>query len=188
MAEVIVETARLVLRRWRDHDFAPWLEHLNTPQVKAFLGGVQPLETMAERFAKLERAWDVAGYSFLAVERCEDRAFLGACGIGRIETASAPDGLRGEVEIGWQLRADCWGQGYATEAARAVLAMAFERFAFPTVFAQTSENNRASWRVMERLGMARRADLDYPDPDYPPQDNPTMVYALPRADWEARQT
>jgi hypothetical protein len=39
---------------------------------------------------------------------------------------------------------------------------------------------------MERLGMVRRADLDYPDPDYPPQDNPTMVYALDATAWRAR--
>ena len=64
--------------------------------------------------------------------------------------------------------------------------MAFARLDLPRVYAQTSQRNTASWRLMERLGMARRADLDYPDPDYPPDDNPTMVYELEAAAWRSR--
>ena len=89
------------------------------------------------------------------------------------------------MSAGWTLRADCWGFGYAREAGEAALALAFERFALLRVYAQTSQRNTASWGLMERLGMARRADLDYPDPDYPPEDNPTMIYHLDAADWRA---
>jgi RimJ/RimL family protein N-acetyltransferase len=185
MAEVVLETARLALRRWREGDLDAWLTHLNTPEVRAYLGGVDTPEKVAEKFAKLERAWEANGFSFLAVDRRKDGAFLGTCGMARIETECAPEPLRGAVQIGWQLRADCWGRGYATEAARAVLEMAFTRFAFPLVYAQTSQRNRASWGLMEKLGMRRLAELDYPDPDYPPEDNPTIVYGLAREDWRA---
>ena len=65
--------------------------------------------------------------------------------------------------------------------------LAFERFDLVQVYAQTSERNAASWGLMERLGMKRRADLDYPDPEYPPEDNPTMVYAITRDEWQAQQ-
>src|SRR5690606_10040675 len=106
-------------------------------------------------------------------------------GLARIETGCAPDELRDAVQVGWTLRADCWGKGYAREASEAALALAFDRLALPRVYAQTSLRNTASWGLMERLGMARRADLDYPDPDYPPEDNPTMVYQLDAADWRA---
>ena len=110
---------------------------------------------------------------------------LGKAGLSRIETAVAPDELRGAVQVGWTLRADCWGQGYAREAAQAALSLAFERLALPRVYAQTSERNAASWGLMERLGMERRADLDYQDDDYPPEDNPTMVYSLDASAWRA---
>jgi RimJ/RimL family protein N-acetyltransferase len=92
--------------------------------------------------------------------------------------------LRGAIQVGWTLRADVWGQGYAREAAEAALALAFDRLALPRVYAQTSERNTASWGLMTRLGMARRPDLDYPDPDYPPEDNPTMVWDLERVAWQ----
>ena len=111
---------------------------------------------------------------------------IGKAGLARIDTLCAPEELRGAVQAGWTLRADCWGRGYAREAGEAALQLAFERFALARVYAQTSQRNRASWGLMERLGMTRRADLDYPDPDYPPEDNPTMVYQLDAGAWRAR--
>ena len=183
MAEVILSTPRLNLRLWEERDLDHWLTHLNTAQVKAYLGGVQAPEVVAERFAKLKTAWHDDGFSFLAAELREDGEFLGTCGIARIASECAPASLKSAVQIGWQLRADRWGRGYATEAAHAVLAMACERFELPIVYAQTSERNRGSWRVMQRLGLRRLAELDYEDPDYPPEDNPTMVWGITREEW-----
>jgi RimJ/RimL family protein N-acetyltransferase len=185
MVDVIVETARLVLRRWEPGDLDLWLDHLNTPQVTDHLGGVRTRDAVIEKFDKLTRGWDEDGFSFLAVALKADGRFLGTCGIARIANASAPEALKGQIQIGWQLRADMWGKGYATEAARAALGLAFGRCGFETLYAQTAERNRASWAVMEKLGMRRRKDMDYADPDYPPADNPTIIYALERADWTA---
>lgn len=184
MADKIVETPRLVLRRFSDADYPEWLAGLNTGEVRAHIGGIDDPARAAQRFARQQGSWDEASGGWLAIARRDDGAFLGVCGFGPIETAAAPDGLRGEREIGWQLRANCWGHGYATEAARAMLGLAFSRFGAPVIFAQTSEANRASWRVMERLGMERRADLDYDDPDYSAAENPTKVYAIARAAWD----
>ena len=185
MADIVLETERLVFRRERPGDLEVWLEHMNTPKVAEKVGGVQPPEKVAEGFAKM--AVDAeGGLSFYFLARKTDGALLGKAGLSRIETAVAPDELRGAVQVGWTLRADCWGQGYAREAAQAALSLAFGRLGLPRVYAQTSERNTASWGLMERLGMARRADLDYPDADYPPEDNPTIVYSLDAADWRAR--
>jgi RimJ/RimL family protein N-acetyltransferase len=185
VADTVIETERLRLRRFRDDDLAAWLEHLNTPEVRAHLGGLVSADEAAEKFARQRDSWDEASGGWLAIERKSDKAFLGNCGFGPISTGHAPAELRGATEIGWQLRADCWGRGYATEAARAVLAVAFERFEHRVIYSQTSENNRGSWRLMERLGMERVERLDYDDPDYPPEENPTKVYRLQREDWEA---
>jgi RimJ/RimL family protein N-acetyltransferase len=158
---------------------------MNTPQVMEMVGGVQPAEKVAESFAKMAAAAaeGEVGFYFLALK--SDGTLIGKGGLAPIDTACAPDELRGAVQVGWSLRADRWGQGYAREAGEAALALAFDRFALPRVYAQTSERNTASWGLMERLGMVRRADLDYPDPDYPPEDNPTMVYHLDAAEWRS---
>ena len=184
MAETVLETERLVFRRELPGDLATWLEHMNTPEVAEKVGGVQPAEKVAENFAKM--AADAEGpLAFYFLARKADGLLLGKAGLSRIETAVAPDELRGAVQVGWTLRADCWGRGYAREAAQAALSLAFERLALPRVYAQTSERNAASWGLMERLGMERRADLDYQDDDYPPEDNPTMVYSLDASAWRA---
>jgi RimJ/RimL family protein N-acetyltransferase len=185
MGEFRLETGRLVLRRWRDGDLDLWLEHLNTAEVKALLCGVQAPEAVAERFAKMEQSWARDGFSFLAVDLRENGLFLGTAGIGRITNEGVPAGLRDAIQIGWQLRADCWGQGYATEAARAVLAWAFGSLELRVIYGQTSESNPASWRIMEKLGMERLPALDYDAPDYPPEDNPTKLYGLTREAWIA---
>lgn len=184
--DVVAETERLVLRRFRETDLAAWLAHMNTPDVRAHLGGVEPPEKCAERFARQMASWTEAEGGWLVVERSDDGWFLGNCGFGPITTEHAPVDLRGATEIGWQLRADCWGHGYATEAARALLAMIFDRLGHTIVYSQTSEANRGSWRVMERLGMERCEDLDYDDPAYPPEENPTKIYRLTREAWLGR--
>lgn len=187
MNDTVLATERLILRRWRDSDFEEWFAHLNTPEVRAHLGKVDSRESLAARIERVKASLEEKGYSFLAVERREDGMFLGACGIADMTSEWPPEAMQGAPEIGWQLRADCWGNGYATEAARAVLAMAFEQFAKPVVYSQTSEANVASWKVMERLGMERMPQLDYDDPDYPAEENPTKVYALTREAWQARR-
>lgn len=184
MADTVLDTERLILRRFRDDDLDAWLAHLNTPEVRAHLGGVDPDDKVAEKFARQKDSWSEDEGGWLAIERKTDGEFLGYCGFGPISAEAAPPGLLGKPEIGWTLRADCWGKGYATEAARAVLAMAFGQFGLPMVCSQTSEANRGSWRVMERLGMMRAEELDYDDPAYPPEENPTKVYCLTREAWE----
>jgi RimJ/RimL family protein N-acetyltransferase len=184
MVEIVAETERLVLRRELPGDLAVWLEHINTPAVMEMVGGVQSPEDVVKGFARMAAAEGPLSFYFLALKA--DGRLIGKGGLALIETPVAPDELRGAVQVGWTLRADCWRCGYAREAGEAALALACNRLGLPRVYAQTSQRNTASWGLMERLGMARRSDLDYPDPDYPPQDNPTMVYHLDAAVWRAR--
>jgi RimJ/RimL family protein N-acetyltransferase len=72
-----------------------------------------------------------------------------------------------DVEIGWRLREDAWGQGYATEAAAAVLAWAWANLPVDRIVSFTIPTNLASQRVMERIGMRRREDLDFAHPNFP---------------------
>jgi len=187
MVEIVAETERLWLRRERPGDLAIWLEHMNTPEVMRCNGGVQSAEKVAETFARMAAGAAADGllsFYFLALRTTGE--LIGKGGLSRIDTQVAPDELKGSVQVGWTLRADFWGHGYAREAAQAALAMAFEHLGLTRVYAQTSQRNAASWGLMERLGMERRADLDYPDEAYPPEDNPTMVYSLSREAWSAR--
>jgi RimJ/RimL family protein N-acetyltransferase len=184
MSDVVAETERLVLRHERPGAFAVWLEHMNTPAVMEKVGGVQGEAKVAEGFATMAEALARGDPPFVFVALKSDDTLIGKCGLAPIATEVAPAPLREGWQIGWTLRADQWGKGYATEAARTMLALAFERYRLDKVYAQTSERNRGSWRVMERLGMTRLAELDYDDPEYPPEDNPTMVWGITREAWQ----
>jgi RimJ/RimL family protein N-acetyltransferase len=184
MAEVIAETARLSLREWDEADESRFYEIMNTPAVMRWLGGVQTREEWNAGFQRLSSYQRELGHTFWVVERRSDGAILGFCGLKR---ANAPggDSIAGEVEIGWRLREDAWGQGLAKEAAIASLDFAFGRLAAPRVVAITVPGNAPSQGLMKRLGMTRRPDLDFVDERFAPDSevNPQIVFVIEAAEW-----
>lgn len=182
MGEFRHETERLALRDWREEDWAEFWRVTNTPAVMRWLGGVADDATRAAARARLESYQADYGHTFWVVERKEDGALLGFCGLKRSNQAGGPQGM---MEAGWRLREDAWGQGYAKEAAAASLDLAFDRFEAEEVIALTVERNRASWGLMLRLGMERRADLDFASPDFDPENPLIIAYAITREAWRA---
>lgn len=178
---IVTQTERLVLRDWCREDRVTFMEHLNTPAVMRWLGGVQDEATYTAAFDRLDSYARDHGHTFWIVEREADGELLGFCGLKRVNSEGAKN--PGDMEVGWRLREDAWGQGFAKEAAIASLDLAFGRFAAPHVVAFTVAGNVGSWRLMERLGMIRRPDLDYHDPRFGPELNPTITYSIAAADW-----
>ena len=175
-----IETQRLRLRDWREEDIEPFIRHTNMPAVMRWLGGVKP-EAEARRIVRerIMRWQEERGFTFWLVERKSDGEPLGFCGLKIADDAGSP--VEGELEVGWRLREDAWGQGYAREAAAASLEYAFRRLGAERVVALTVEGNAPSWRLMERLGMVRRPDLDYVGPDW--AEGPVIAYVLERDQW-----
>ena len=179
----MIETERLRLRDWREEDIDPFIRHTNTEPVMRWLGGVKPADEhrgiIRDRIMRWQRE---RGFTFWVVERKADGALLGFCGLKLADTEGSP--IEGEYEVGWRLREDAWGQGYAKEAAIASLDHAFGPLGAERVVAVTYKENAPSWGLMERLGMKRREDLDFDDPRYP-ELNPTIVYCIAREEWRA---
>ena len=182
-APLTLQTERLILREWGEADWPEFFRVTNTPAVMRWLGGVLDAAGEAKQRARVEACLERNGFCFWLVERKEDGAVLGFCGLKRADAPGST--ITDEFEIGWRLREDAWGHGYAREAAEAALAAAFMLFGAKHVFALTVEDNAASWGLMRRLGMERRADLDYADTRYEPPWRDTVVYAIDRAGWEA---
>jgi RimJ/RimL family protein N-acetyltransferase len=179
----VIETERLWLRNWRPEDFERFVEVTNTPAVMRWLGGVKPPEELRDRLAAVFTAWqEERGFTFWAAERKADGELIGFCGLKLADDDGSP--VTGEYEVGWRLREEAWGQGYAKEAAIASLDFAFDRLGADQVVALTVEGNRPSWGLMERLGMKRRPDLDYQGAEW--AETPIIVYVIRRAEWQAR--
>ena len=157
----MIETERLILRRWEDRDRPVFHAQCSDPEVMRYLG---PIQTREETDAAVDRqngCLDSLGYCFWAVERRSDRALLGFCGL----KPGAPDTpIADDVEIGWRLGRDYWGRGYAREAAQASLDWGWENLDVPLISAITSLANERSWGLMIRLGMVRVLDGDFDHP------------------------
>jgi RimJ/RimL family protein N-acetyltransferase len=186
MAEIAAETERLRLRTWDPDDERRFYHILNTPAVMRWLGGVQDFEEWGAGFRRLVSYERDFGFTFWIVERRSDGEILGFCGLKRANAPGA-DKIAGDFEIGWRLREDAWGQGYAKEAAVATLDLAFGRFGASHVVAVTALHNLPSQGLMIRLGMSRREDLDFIDTRFPSDDdvNPQIVFAIEAGDWPA---
>lgn len=183
MAEIVAETDRLILRTEAVGDLDRWMEVMNTPAVMQHLGGVIERHEVEARFAKKAAEIAKLGFGFWHVQTKSDGLLIGQCGLGTIDVVAAGPVLNAGTQIGWSIADSHWRQGYASEAARAVIELAFNRFGIAQLYAQTSDANRASWTMMENLGMTRAPELDYVDPNYPREENPTIIYQLSRAQW-----
>ncbi len=185
MAEFRHETDRLVLRDWREDDWDEFWQATNTAAVMQWLGGVLDADGMAGARERLESYRTMHGHTFWAVERMTDGALLGFCGLKRSNQAGGPMDM---MEVGWRLREDAWGKGYAKEAAAASLSLAFTTFGASEVIALTVDANAPSWGLMIRLGMERREDLDFANDEFDAETGTIIVYSIDKDRWEKTST
>ena len=150
-----------------------------------FLGPLEKPEDIARLITGQMRNQSLFGHCFWPIERSCDGVLIGYCGLN---PAPAGTPLEGQIEIGWRLARHAWGQGYATEAAATCLSWGFETLPVQSIAAMTVPANLGSQRVMERLAMTRRADLDFDHPALATSDplRAHIVYSIGRETWSAR--
>lgn len=182
MTSPVLATPRLVLRQIAEDDLDAHMALLNTPAVMRWLGGVQPREVIAAKHAASRASFAAEGFGFMIMEERATGELVGHCGLRRVVHPLAPNPT--DHEIGWLVREDRWRMGYAFEAMRAVVDWGFTAIGAPLIVALTCEANVGSWRLMERLGMERRDDLDFTDPADPEK---IIQYAITKAQWEAQR-
>lgn len=147
-----VRTERLLLRGWRPQDREPFAAMNEDPEVMRYIGsGVLPRVASDGMRARLRREWVRAGHGLWALEPAGGGELLGFCGLTR--PAWGGTAVQAELEVGWRLRREAWGHGYATEAARAALDAAFGPLGLERVICLIHPDNERSLAVAERLGM-----------------------------------
>jgi RimJ/RimL family protein N-acetyltransferase len=153
---------RLLLRAWEDKDADFVLDMYSREEVVRFLGArPQTLRDHDEALGRLA-AWRERQDDVHAVWAIQDRRsgrLLGTVFLVRLLASGEPLQPAEETEVGWHLHPDAWGNGYATEAATAVLSYA-ARMGVSTVYAVTYPENSASQAVCRRLGMRHLGQTD----------------------------
>jgi RimJ/RimL family protein N-acetyltransferase len=149
-------TERLVLRPFANEDVEALHRILNEEGIlRYFPGPGNPSMDKVEKFvAHQRRQWDEVGYAWWAVELKETRRLLGWNGLQYLPET-------GETEIGFLLDSAYWGRGLTTEAGRVGLRFGFEQVKLGEIVALAHPENRASQRVIEKLGLRFVEEAEY---------------------------
>jgi RimJ/RimL family protein N-acetyltransferase len=163
MAEM--ETARLLLRRWRATDREAFARMNADPRVMEHFPALLSRQESDRQADDIEAHLREHGFGAYAAELRETGEFIGFVGLSipRLQAAFMP-----AVEIGWRLDAAHWGKGLATEAAQAIVRHAFDALQLDEIVSFTVPANVRSRAVMERLGMTHDPRDDFDDPNLPP--------------------
>lgn len=178
-------TQRLLLRGWHDSDRAPYALINADPDVMRHFPATLTSEQSDQMVDRIIAAWEANSFGLWAVERMDSGEFIGFVGLA---APSWPADFTPCVEVGWRLAKAHWGQGFAPEAARAVLAFGFDRVELPNdeIVSFATQQNAKSQRVMEKIGLHVDPAREFDHPLTPGWSQQRHVfYAIERARWQA---
>jgi len=195
--QVFLETERLVLRRFTEADVDHLVDLDSDPEVMRFLTGGTPTpravieSEILPRFLRYYQRF--AGFGYWAAVEKATGAFL-----GWFNLVPPEDGSPDDVELGYRLHRSAWGHGYATEGAHALIRQGFTELGVRRVHATTYQDNLASRRVMEKVGMRlvrsyrlTPADLvaegTFHSTSQDLWEGDEVEYALVKAEWEQHE-
>lgn len=161
-----LETPHLTLRRWQEADRVPFAQINADPVVMHYFESPMTREQSDEAIDRYLVAFDREGFSFFATVERKTGTFIGTIGLQTMHD-QVPNLPQPAVEIDWRLARSAQGKGFATEGARAIVDFAFNQLDLSEVVAITALPNHASRRVMEKLGMTHRPELDFDHPRVP---------------------
>ena len=176
-----LQTARLLLRPFTRADFDALTPIYGDPDVMRYMrtGNPAPRERVAFIIDYYIRYWQEHPFGLWCVDL--DGEPIGFTGL------SVP-WFRDGVEVGWRLRSEHWGHGYAPEAATECLRYAFQDLALDEVISFTAPTNTKSQRVMQKIGLVRDDGGDFEHPGVPVGSplRPHVLYRITRDGYRAR--
>ncbi len=169
--KIICETERLVLRESVIAD-APDLYEMNSdPEVMKYTGDI-PFQSVAEteNLIRYYKDYEKYGYGRWTTILKESDEVIGYCGLKYLEDIK-------ETDLGYRWKKKHWGKGYATEAGKACLQFGFEQLGLEQIIAQVLADNKASVRVLEKLGMTYWKQLHT-------EENPGLLYRIKKENFD----
>lgn len=158
----IISTPRLGLRRWIDTDIDTFGAMNKDAEVMRYYPRTLAENETLEMVHRINSHFDKHKFGLFAVEDKLTKQFIGYTGfaVPSFESFFTPC-----IEIGWRFQRAAWGQGFATEAAKACLKYGFRILDFEKVVSFTATINLRSENVMKRIGMIKTGEFDHPNID-----------------------
>lgn len=180
-----LRTERLILRPWRDEDLEPFAAMNADPEVMRYFQSTLDRPASARLIDRIREHFAQHGFGPWAIEIPEVAPFIGFTGllVPDFDAFFTPC-----VEVLWRVAREHWGRGYAPEAAREAMRYGFEQAGLEEIVSYSVEGNRASRRVMEKLGMRRNPEEDFEHPKLEPGHplRPHVLYRISKSDFLRR--
>ncbi|WP_224999990.1 GNAT family N-acetyltransferase [Cesiribacter sp. SM1] len=150
MKSYLFTSQRLGFRNWRQADLQPMAALNADPEVMAYFPGTASEEETYRFIERMQQQYAERGFCYFAVDKLEDGEFIGFIGLSEqnYQAYFTPC-----TDIGWRLKKSAWGQGFATEGAKACLDYTFSRLGLEKVYAVAPLVNTPSENVMKKIGM-----------------------------------
>ncbi len=169
---IYFETPRLRFRDWREADLDPFSLLNADKEVMKYFPKTLSTEETKEFYKSIESEFKECGFGLYAVEVKGNDDFIGFVGFHR---ATFEANFTPCIEIGWRLKKDAWGYGYATEGASACLQYGFNTLGLEEVYSFTADINEPSKRVMTKIGMSYIKTFHHPRVE---KNNPLSKHVL----------
>ena len=158
--QIDIETERLLLRRWQENDLNPFICMNKDPEVMSYFLNTLSIEQTLAFHERIQKEFSEYGYGLYAAEEKSGGDFIGFIGFHHADFKAdfCPC-----LEIGWRLDKKYWGNGYATEGAEACLKHGFLNLKLPEIYSFTSVENKASQRIMQKIGLNIKQYFDHPN-------------------------
>lgn len=176
---IYFESERLIFRDWKEEDLSAFRKlNADLDVMEYFLKPLSAEESDGFVF-RIQAEIREEGYGLYAVEVKDTGDFIGFIGFHK---ANLNLGFDPFIEIGWRLKKEAWGYGYASEGAARCLAYGFETLGFTDVYSFTSIVNTRSERVMQKIEMHKMLDFDHPRIDGAHLLRPHVLYHVRRTE------
>lgn len=174
IADIQIETERLILRLPRRGDFEAWAAFMADEEATRHIGGLQARSPAWRSLAMMLGMWHLQGFAMFSVIEKSSGRWIGRVGPWQ------PEGWPG-TEVGWSIVRDAWGRGYAPEAAAACIDWAFDHLGWSEVIHTIAPENASSRRVAAKLGSGFLRMGELPEPLH---GKPVEIWGQTREQWQ----
>lgn len=178
--EYIFTSKRLGFRNWRETDVKDFQSMNSDSEVMAYFPNTLTGKESTELVQKLKLHYTKYKYTYFVTETLAHKEFIGFIGFAfqEYKTDFTP-----AVDIGWRLKKNAWGKGYATEGAKKCLEVGFEKFNFNEIISTCTVENIRSEKVMKKLGMMKIGTFNHPQLKKHPQYEKCVCYRINKNAW-----
>lgn len=157
---IYFETKRLVFRDWNEQDLNEFRIMNKDTRVMEYFKKILNKEETDRFYNAIQDEFRNYGYGLYAVETRHNNDFIGFIGF---HWANFNSQFTPCIEIGWRLKYEAWGNGFATEGAKACLKYGFDTLGFNKIYSFTSKINLSSENVMKKVGMVKVMEFEHPN-------------------------